>query len=156
MSLLPPNCFTMSKIWFHVENKISDPELKQKVHDLLGPYHEFRLDAKVRPLAPDEKGDANEVVLSDKEIVDLIRSDNPKEDFSRQNSFLCIDKCLNMYTRMRTNLTEEIQKTKRASILRFTVQYRERNSGSVWSDSLVDERPVNLKTETAEQKGQLC
>jgi hypothetical protein len=139
----------MSKIWFHIENKVKNAELKEKIHNLLGPYYEFRVDAKFRPLTPDEKGNATEVVLTDPEIIDVI---NEGEEWSKCNNWICIDHGLNMYTRLRQKLTPIYSDKGKAGILRFTIQYRERESKLSWTDSYMDEQPICLQTKVSHPK----
>jgi hypothetical protein len=151
MSLIPPNPFVMSKLYFLIEKKVKNTPLREKIHGLLGPYHEFRISCVYRnPMSNDEK-EMEGVELHDTEIIHSI---NQGEEFAKTNCWNCIDTALNMYTRSRIYLTQSYSDRGKSGTLRFCIQYRERESKGKWSDSYVDEQTINpYRGETVREEG---
>jgi len=99
MSILPPTPIVKSKILYLLKQKLEQP-LLDEVLEKLKPFPVFRLKASFRSNETTEK-----IQFSDDEIISMIRG---LEEFSRRNSWDCIDQCLNMYRRLKDPLLESL------------------------------------------------
>lgn len=138
MSLIPPAPLILSKLKYHIQNRLKDtPELMEKVLTKLGPYYLFTLKAEFRSL---ENGTINPLT----DMSRYIDSDVHEWD--------CIDTALNMYTRMKKHLIDMINNP---GVLRISIVHRidECSSGGhregtalyKWFDLFLDEFPINIK-----------
>jgi len=99
MSILPPTPIVKSKIFYLLKQKLEQP-LLDEVLEKLKPFPVFRLKASFRSNETTEK-----IQFSDEEIISMITG---LEEFSRRNSWDCIDQCLNMYRRLKDPLLESL------------------------------------------------
>jgi hypothetical protein len=99
MSILPPTPIVKSKILYLLKQKLEQP-LLDEVLEKLKPFPVFRLKASFRSNETTEK-----IQFSDDEIISMITG---LEEFSRRNSWDCIDQCLNMYRRLKDPLLESL------------------------------------------------
>lgn len=137
MSLIPPTVLIMSKLKYHIIKRLGN---SPSFLESLGPYPEFELRANFRSL---ENGTCNEL----EDYEDYIQSSTTRWD--------CIDTALNMFTRMKTFLKENMRSP---GVLRLAIVSREEKAklGTPWSDMFVDEFPLNIRGIRDEHGKELC
>jgi hypothetical protein len=124
MSLIPPTPIVLSKMKYLIQERYGE-SASQSVLTRLGPFPIFKLYAEFR--------DVNSgVVIEFDDIGEIIDQDIVEWD--------CIDKSLNMMTRLRIKLKEN---TMKAGFLRVIVKYK--FPDKEWGDLFLDEFPINLK-----------
>lgn len=129
MSLIPPAPLILSKLKYHIKNRMKDDPDMDRILQVLGPYYLFKLTANFRSL---ENGTCNEL----EDIGTYIQSG----DAVRWD---CIDTALNMFTRMKGYLKTSLTAP---GVLRLAICHQPDGAlAGSWSDMFVDEMPINVK-----------
>ena len=126
MSLLPPNPIVLSKLKYHIMNKVGkDDPLYEQILEKLAPYPMFRLEADFRSTITGK-------CLSFDDIPKHILCDVAEWD--------CIDTALNMMTRLKKVLKEMPLE---AGFMRIYLKSRDEPTRA-WHDLFLDEFPLNI------------
>ena len=145
MSLLPPTPLHKSKEKYDIircfaprdgesqEEKDTYAELKDVVLKRLAPFPLFKHTASFRLLSNGE-------IIEITDIPSIIEQKTEETDWISDD----IDLVMNMYTRLNFRLTDRY---KEPGIIRIAIQAKPDNGTSTWSDVMLDEFPINLKTE---------
>lgn len=130
MSLQPPNPIVMSKMQWYLKKKLSEDEFKS-ISSKIGPFPVFKLTARFR-----KGGDMAENAFEYENIAELVEQ--------KVNFFDDIDVCLNMYTRLKNKLKDEVIQD--FGFLRLSVQWTtEDDEKQGWNDMYLDEHPINCE-----------
>lgn len=130
MSIIPPVPLILSKLKYHIKNRVPDDlEEQMRILTLLGPYYEFRINAEFNNALTREYTKYDD-------IGSYIGSQTVRWD--------CIDTALNMLVRTKKVLRELITDP---GTLRLSLCHRlERSEENVpWSDLYLDEFPLNIR-----------
>ena len=132
MSLIPPAPIVLSKMKYHIISKHKDrsPEELNHCLDVLGPFPDFRVDARFRSLIT---GETN--IFTD--LDDLTPFTTDKTD--------CVDTMLLMMNKVKTKMIDTI---KDPGVLRVSLTYNIDSTipleDKKWYDLFLDERPINV------------
>jgi len=125
MSIVPPTPIVLSKLKYHLKNKLPEDEYKT-LYEKLGPFYLFSLEASYRRF-----GYPTEEVLAEEDLLEIIEC--------KENEWDCIDTALNMHTRLKTRLFEK--NFGNPGVLRVSLRGKVETPGSVWFDIHHDELP---------------